>query len=58
MAVEDTGLNEDNELWDFGEGGDVNTQHLDSELPVTVPHRDGEHSLMVLLIDGQLLMGA
>ncbi len=58
MAVEDTGLNEDNELWDFGEGRDVNTQHLDPELPVTVPHGDGENSLMVLLIDGQLLMGA
>ena len=55
--MEDAGLNEDNKLWDFGEGWDVNTQHLHSELPVTVPHGDGEHSFMVLLIDGQLLMG-
>lgn len=55
--MEDTGFYEDDKLWDFGEGRDVDTQHLHSELPVTVPHRDGEHSFMILLIDGQLLMG-
>jgi len=55
--VEDAGFYGDNELWDFGEGWDVDTQHLHSELPVTVPHRDGEHPLVVLLVDGQLLVG-
>lgn len=55
--MEDAGLYEDDELWDLGEGRDVNTQHLHSELPVTVPHGDGEHSLVVLLVDGQLLVG-
>lgn len=57
LAVEDAGLYVDNKLRDFGEGWDVNTQHLHPELPVTVPHRDGEHTFMGLLIDGQLLVG-
>lgn len=56
--MKDAGLYEHNKLRDFGQGWDVNTQHLHSEFPVTVPHGDGEHSFMVLLIDGQLLMGA
>lgn len=56
--MKDAGLDVDNKLRDFGERWDVNTQHLHSELPVTVPHGDGEHPFMVLLINGQLLMGA
>lgn len=55
--MEDASLYEDNKLWDFGEGRDVNTKNLHSELPVTVPHGDGEDSLVIFLIDGQLLMG-
>lgn len=56
--MKDAGLYEDSEVWDFGEGWDVDTQHFHSELPVTVPHGDGEHSLVVLFGDGQLLMSA
>lgn len=58
LAVEDAGLYEDNQLWGFGQGRDVDPQNLHPELPVTVPHGDGEHPLMVFLVDGQLLVGA
>lgn len=56
--MEDARLYEDNKLWDFGEGWNVNTQHLHSELSVTVPHGDGEYAFMLLPINSQLLMGA
>lgn len=55
--MENASLYEDNKFWDFRQGWDVDTQHLHSELSVTVPHGDGEHTLMVFLINGQLLMG-
>lgn len=54
--MKDAGLYEDSKVWDFGEGWNVDTQHFHSELPVAVPHGDGENSLVVLLSNGQLLM--
>lgn len=54
--MEDAGLYKDNELWDFGKCWDVNAQHFHSELPVTVPHGDSEHSFMIFPINCQLLM--
>lgn len=56
--MKDAGLYEDSKVWDFREGWNVDTQHFHSELPVTVPHGDSEHSLVVLFSDGQLLMSA
>lgn len=58
LAVEDGRLDVDDELGDFGQRRDVDAQDLHSELPVAVPHGDGEDALVVLLIDGQLLVGA
>lgn len=58
LPMEDAGLDEDRKLWDFGERRDVDSKHFDSELPVAVPHGDGEHSLMVFLSNGQLFVGA
>lgn len=55
--MENARLNVNSKIWDFGERWDVDTQHLHPELPVAVPHRDGEHTLMALLIDGQLFVG-
>lgn len=56
--MEDARLDEHGEVRDFGQRWDVNPQHLHAELPVAVPHGDGEHALVVLLVDGQLLMGS
>lgn len=56
--MKDAGLNEHDKVGNFGKSRDVDSQHFHSELPVTVPHGDGEHSLVVLLVDGQLLMRA
>lgn len=55
--MEDARLDEHGEVGDFGQGWDVNTQHLHAELPVAVPHGDGEHALVALLVDCQLLVG-
>lgn len=56
--MEDAGLYEHDQLRRFGQRRNVNAQDLHSELPVTVPHGDGKHSLVVLPINGQLLMGS
>lgn len=55
--MEDARLDEHGEVGDFGQGWDVDTQNLHAELPVAVPHGDGEDALVALLVDGQLLVG-
>ena len=57
LAVEYAGLNVDRQVGVPGQQGDVDAQDLHPELPVAVPHGDGEHPLVVLLVDGELLMG-
>lgn len=56
--MEDVRLDEHGKVWDFGQRWDVNPQHLHAELSVAVPHGDGKYTLMVLLVDGQLLVGS
>lgn len=56
--MEDARLDEHSEVRHFGQRWDVNPQHLHAELPVTVPHGDGEDALVTLLVDGQLLVGS
>lgn len=55
--MKDARFNKHKEVWDFRQGRDVNAQNLHSELPVAVPHGDGEDPLVVLPVDGQLLVG-
>lgn len=55
--MKNAGLHKHQEVWDFGQGRDVDPQHLHSELPVAVPHGDGEDPLVVLPVDGELLVG-
>lgn len=56
--MEDARLDEHGEVGHLGQRWDVNPQHLHAELPVAVPHGDGEHALVALLVDGQLLVGS